>query len=176
MATLVLRLTICQDTDSTAGLLGNPGGGGRVIGLRCAPGPFVQPGRIVQAKVWLYATLWHLRSCRQSSLNFVSLIGACGRCSKARFPLARLGFTTSTPSPIEPPIPAGTSVDQNSKMSGRYAFSNGLKELRFLFCQTGEQSSATRCVVPFGFGSVELNQMLIHVRRAGPSSREPTRS
>ncbi|KAI5846084.1 NADH-ubiquinone oxidoreductase 105 kDa subunit [Tricharina praecox] len=29
-------------------------------------------------------------------------------------------------------------------MASRYAFSSGLKELRFLFCQTGEQSSAVR--------------------------------
>lgn len=31
-----------------------------------------------------------------------------------------------------------------SKMSGRYAFAKGLKEVRFLFCQTGEHSAATR--------------------------------
>ncbi|KAJ5772319.1 NADH-ubiquinone oxidoreductase 10.5 kDa subunit [Penicillium odoratum] len=29
-------------------------------------------------------------------------------------------------------------------MSGKYVFSKGLKELRFLFCQTSEQSAATR--------------------------------
>ncbi|CCC10309.1 hypothetical protein SMACR_02885 [Sordaria macrospora] len=29
-------------------------------------------------------------------------------------------------------------------MSGRFAFSKGLKEVRFLFCQTGEHSAATR--------------------------------
>ncbi|EAW15590.1 L51/S25/CI-B8 domain-containing protein [Aspergillus fischeri NRRL 181] len=29
-------------------------------------------------------------------------------------------------------------------MSSKYAFSKGLKELRFLFCQTSEQSAATR--------------------------------
>ncbi|KAL1840841.1 hypothetical protein VTJ49DRAFT_7684 [Mycothermus thermophilus] len=33
-------------------------------------------------------------------------------------------------------------------MSGRYAFAKGLKELRFLFCQTGEHSAATRSVHP----------------------------
>ncbi|KAJ5706816.1 hypothetical protein N7488_006617 [Penicillium malachiteum] len=29
-------------------------------------------------------------------------------------------------------------------MSGKYVFSKSLKELRFLFCQTSEQSAATR--------------------------------
>ncbi|KAI5818861.1 NADH-ubiquinone oxidoreductase 105 kDa subunit [Pyronema omphalodes] len=29
-------------------------------------------------------------------------------------------------------------------MASRYAFSTSLKELRFLFCQTGEQSAAVR--------------------------------
>lgn len=33
---------------------------------------------------------------------------------------------------------------QLAKMSGRYAFAKGLKEVRFLFCQTAEQSAATR--------------------------------
>ena len=29
-------------------------------------------------------------------------------------------------------------------MSARYAFTKGLKEVRFLFCQTSEQSAAVR--------------------------------
>ncbi|ORY60542.1 thioredoxin-like protein [Pseudomassariella vexata] len=29
-------------------------------------------------------------------------------------------------------------------MSGKYAFTTALKEVRFLFCQTGEHSAATR--------------------------------
>ncbi|KAI9933911.1 hypothetical protein ASPWEDRAFT_104269 [Aspergillus wentii DTO 134E9] len=29
-------------------------------------------------------------------------------------------------------------------MSGKYVFTKGLKELRFLFCQSSEQSAATR--------------------------------
>ncbi|KAK4192505.1 thioredoxin-like protein [Podospora australis] len=29
-------------------------------------------------------------------------------------------------------------------MSGRFAFAKGLKEVRFLFCQTGDHSAATR--------------------------------
>lgn len=35
-------------------------------------------------------------------------------------------------------------------MSGRYAFAKGLKEVRFLFCQTGEHSAATRYVCASG--------------------------
>lgn len=34
-------------------------------------------------------------------------------------------------------------------MSGKYVFTKSLKELRFLFCQTSEQSAATRYVLPF---------------------------
>ncbi|KAK5807293.1 hypothetical protein VI817_001551 [Penicillium citrinum] len=33
-------------------------------------------------------------------------------------------------------------------MSGKYVFTKGLKELRFLFCQTSEQSAATRQAFP----------------------------
>ncbi|KFY18297.1 hypothetical protein V491_04809 [Pseudogymnoascus sp. VKM F-3775] len=33
-------------------------------------------------------------------------------------------------------------------MSGKYAFTKGLKEVRFLLCQTGEASNATRCDSP----------------------------
>ncbi|EPS28518.1 NADH-ubiquinone oxidoreductase 10.5 kDa subunit [Penicillium oxalicum] len=32
-------------------------------------------------------------------------------------------------------------------MSGKYVFSKGLKELRFLFCQSSEQSAATRAFI-----------------------------
>ncbi|KAJ5249103.1 NADH-ubiquinone oxidoreductase 10.5 kDa subunit [Penicillium chermesinum] len=32
-------------------------------------------------------------------------------------------------------------------MSGKYVFTKGLKELRFLFCQTSEQSAATRTFI-----------------------------
>lgn len=34
-------------------------------------------------------------------------------------------------------------------MSAKYAFTKSLKEIRFLFCQTGEHSAATR-YVPVG--------------------------
>lgn len=33
-------------------------------------------------------------------------------------------------------------------MSGKYAFTKGLKEVRFLLCQTGETSNATRYALP----------------------------
>jgi hypothetical protein len=33
---------------------------------------------------------------------------------------------------------------RKSKMSGKYAFSQTLKEVRFLFCQTAEHSGPTR--------------------------------
>ncbi len=33
------------------------------------------------------------------------------------------------------------------KMSGKYAFTKSLKEVRFLFCQTSEHSAAIRFVV-----------------------------
>lgn len=34
--------------------------------------------------------------------------------------------------------------NDRAKMSGKYAFSQTLKEVRFLFCQTAEQSGPTR--------------------------------
>jgi len=36
---------------------------------------------------------------------------------------------------------------QQLRMSGRYAFAKGVKELRFLFCQTSQHSAEARCVV-----------------------------
>ena len=34
--------------------------------------------------------------------------------------------------------------DEKTKMSGRYAFTQTVKELRFLFCQSSEHSAAVR--------------------------------
>lgn len=45
-------------------------------------------------------------------------------------------------------------------MSGRYAFAKGLKEVRFLFCQTAEHSAATRWVVSRHWKMV-ANQLLV---------------
>jgi hypothetical protein len=36
-------------------------------------------------------------------------------------------------------------------MSGKYAFSQTLKEVRFLFCQTGEKSAGARFVALFPY-------------------------
>jgi hypothetical protein len=44
-------------------------------------------------------------------------------------------FATYPPLPTHPPT---------TPMASRYAFSAGLKELRFLFCQTSEPSAAVR--------------------------------
>lgn len=37
---------------------------------------------------------------------------------------------------------------EKDNMSGKYAFTKTLKEVRFLFCQTSEHSAATRFVAP----------------------------
>lgn len=37
---------------------------------------------------------------------------------------------------------------EKDSMSGKYAFTKSLKEVRFLFCQTSEHSAATRFVAP----------------------------
>lgn len=101
-------------------------------------------------QVRVVSDLWldlPLCSLVKSSLNFVSLTVAQRDLGKPTSCLAS-GLRRSTPQ-LSDQLHAGTSVDNTVKMSGRYAFANGLKELRFLFCQTGEHSSATRCVVPF---------------------------
>ncbi|KAK4136998.1 NADH dehydrogenase, alpha subcomplex, subunit 2 [Trichocladium antarcticum] len=48
-------------------------------------------------------------------------------------------------------------------MSGRYAFSKGLKELRFLFCQTAEQSSATRSFLTRAYPIMKKNNPSIPI-------------
>lgn len=48
----------------------------------------------------------------------------------------------NTDRPIDRPRPI--IPDQSPKMSAKYAFTKSLKEVRFLFCQTGEHSAATR--------------------------------
>ncbi|KAH6630455.1 thioredoxin-like protein [Chaetomium sp. MPI-SDFR-AT-0129] len=42
-------------------------------------------------------------------------------------------------------------------MSARYAFAKGLKEVRFLFCQTGEHSSATRSFLTRAYPIMKKN-------------------
>jgi hypothetical protein len=96
----------------------------------------------------------------------------CCATRKARFPLAsgsRRYDQLSTDI-------AGKSVGTAVKMSGRYAFSKGLKEVRFLFCQTGEHSSATRCVtsrkLKHNFQASRAAPLTTVTYLTGPSSRE----
>ncbi|KAI6778940.1 NADH:ubiquinone oxidoreductase 10.5kD subunit [Emericellopsis cladophorae] len=42
-------------------------------------------------------------------------------------------------------------------MSARYAFSKGLKEVRFLFCQTSEQSAAVRSFLSRAYPTMKKN-------------------
>ena len=41
---------------------------------------------------------------------------------------------------------AAFGICNRSTMSGKYAFTKGLKEVRFLFCQSSDHSAATRYV------------------------------
>lgn len=71
----------------------------------------------------------------------------------ARLPACRKGArrTTTTAQSIPPSANSCASSIRHcliANMSGRFAFSKGLKEVRFLFCQTGEHSAATRRVIP----------------------------
>ena len=45
-------------------------------------------------------------------------------------------------------------------MSAKYAFSQTLKEVRFLFCQTGEGSGATRFVIAACFNQLREREQL----------------
>ncbi|KAK1978731.1 thioredoxin-like protein [Colletotrichum cereale] len=42
-------------------------------------------------------------------------------------------------------------------MSSKYAFTKALKEVRFLFCQTGEHSAATRSFVARAYPTMKKN-------------------
>ncbi|CAK7207506.1 hypothetical protein SEUCBS139899_010316 [Sporothrix eucalyptigena] len=42
-------------------------------------------------------------------------------------------------------------------MSSKYAFSKTLKEVRFLFCQTGEKSAATRSFLTRAYPTMKKN-------------------
>ncbi|KAJ4298702.1 hypothetical protein N0V88_003734 [Collariella sp. IMI 366227] len=48
-------------------------------------------------------------------------------------------------------------------MSGRYAFAKGVKELRFLFCQTGEHSAATRSFLTRAYPIMKKNNPAIPI-------------
>ncbi|KHO00156.1 NADH:ubiquinone oxidoreductase 10.5kD subunit [Metarhizium album ARSEF 1941] len=53
-------------------------------------------------------------------------------------------------------------------MSSRYAFTKGLKEVRFLFCQTSEQSAAVRSFLTRAYPTMKKNnpQTPILIREA----------
>ncbi|KAJ0300035.1 hypothetical protein COL516b_008777 [Colletotrichum fioriniae] len=53
-------------------------------------------------------------------------------------------------------------------MSSKYAFTKALKEVRFLFCQTGEHSAATRNFVARAYPTMKKNnpQTPILIREA----------
>ncbi|KAK3990293.1 thioredoxin-like protein [Cladorrhinum sp. PSN332] len=48
-------------------------------------------------------------------------------------------------------------------MSGRYAFAKGLKEVRFLFCQTGDHSAATRSFLTRAYPIMKKNNPSIPI-------------
>ncbi|QPG96265.1 hypothetical protein C2857_003692 [Epichloe festucae Fl1] len=53
-------------------------------------------------------------------------------------------------------------------MSGKYAFAKALKEVRFLFCQTSEQSAAVRSFITRAYPTMKKNnpQIPILIREA----------
>lgn len=69
-----------------------------------------------------------------------------------RHSVTRLHFSKLRPPDPNPAIdhrtphlcPRKYSEGQSRNMATKYAFTRSLKEVRFLFCQTSEQSAATR--------------------------------
>jgi hypothetical protein len=73
------------------------------------------------------------------------------RCLLLSYYLYTRSNRTRSPPPLDnaisslPPPPFVCALPPNvSAMSGKYVFSRGLKELRFLHCQTSEHSNAVR--------------------------------
>lgn len=66
----------------------------------------------------------------------------CGSCTAQRESLRNVSGLTTGYHQLHLP-PPDSELDT---MASKYAFSAGLKELRFLFCQTSEHSAATRYV------------------------------
>ncbi|KAH8907776.1 NADH dehydrogenase, alpha subcomplex, subunit 2 [Coniochaeta sp. PMI_546] len=48
-------------------------------------------------------------------------------------------------------------------MSGKYAFTKALREVRFLFCQTSEQSAATRSFLTRAYPTMKKNNPTIPI-------------
>ncbi|KAK9771677.1 hypothetical protein SCAR479_11606 [Seiridium cardinale] len=59
-------------------------------------------------------------------------------------------------------------------MSSKYAFTKALKEVRFLFCQTGEHSAATRQHTAFALGATYANRRITRsfLTRAYPTMKK----
>ncbi|KAJ5439059.1 NADH-ubiquinone oxidoreductase 10.5 kDa subunit [Penicillium daleae] len=58
-------------------------------------------------------------------------------------------------------------------MSGKYVFSKGLKELRFLFCQTSEQSAATRSFLNRAYPTMKKHNPHTPILMREASGTEP---
>ncbi|KAF1851947.1 NADH dehydrogenase, alpha subcomplex, subunit 2 [Cucurbitaria berberidis CBS 394.84] len=59
-------------------------------------------------------------------------------------------------------------------MASKYAFTQGLKELRFLFCQTGEQSAATRNFLTRSYPTMKKHNPHTPILIREASGTEPT--
>ncbi|KAJ9210816.1 hypothetical protein DTO166G4_7587 [Paecilomyces variotii] len=58
-------------------------------------------------------------------------------------------------------------------MSAKYAFSQGLKELRFLFCQTSAHSEATRSFLKRAYPTMKKNNPYIPILMREAAGTEP---
>ncbi|CEJ59638.1 NADH-ubiquinone oxidoreductase 10.5 kDa subunit [Penicillium subrubescens] len=58
-------------------------------------------------------------------------------------------------------------------MSGKYVFSKGLKELRFLFCQSSEQSAATRSFLNRAYPTMKKHNPHTPILMREASGTEP---
>ncbi|KAJ5887752.1 NADH-ubiquinone oxidoreductase 10.5 kDa subunit [Penicillium taxi] len=58
-------------------------------------------------------------------------------------------------------------------MSGKYVFTKGLKELRFLFCQTSEQSAPTRTFINRAYPTMKKHNPHTPIMIREASGTEP---
>ncbi|KIN04480.1 hypothetical protein OIDMADRAFT_156467 [Oidiodendron maius Zn] len=58
-------------------------------------------------------------------------------------------------------------------MSGKYVFSQALKEVRFLFCQTGEHSGATRSFLARAYPTMKKNNPNIPIMLREAAGTQP---
>lgn len=88
----------------------------------------------------------------------------------AEVPSGRLGFI-SVPRILACRKYPGESIEElvinyfadrkKGNMSGKYAFTKSLREVRFLFCQTSEHSAATRSLSSFLIYAIFLVDILL---------------